>query len=98
MKNALLRIITSAKVWTALIGMVVTALATVFARYGLEVSTEAVQQLAGTMALIVGVLIHAQGQADAGKNAAATTAVLGPAPVNTQNVTVNEAPAAPVKE
>jgi len=92
MKNALSRLLSSAKFWTAILGMIATAGASLFARYGLEASTEAIQQLAGTMALIVSVLLHAQGQTDAGKNAAATTAAIGPTPVNTNNVTVNEAP------
>ncbi len=63
------RLITSAKVWTVIVGSIVTGGAAMFAKWGLDVSDATVQQIAGTIALLVGVLVHAQGQADLGKNA-----------------------------
>lgn len=81
------RMLTSTKFWTAIIGGLATAGASLFAKYGLEVSDEAVQQVAGSVTLLFSVLIHAQGQADLGKNATpvvtnqlATGDIVNPAP------------------
>jgi len=74
MKEALLRMLSSMKVWTAIIGGLVTAGGSWLAKHQLEVSDTAIQQFAATCALIVGILIHAQGKADAGKVAAQITA------------------------
>ncbi len=88
MKAALARLLGSAKFWTAIIGLCVTAGASLFARYGIEVSTEAVQQTAGTVALIFSILIGAQGIADHGKSAAEIKAANdNAAPTQVTNVT-----------
>ncbi len=71
-KSVLKKLLTSTKFWTAIIGGIVTAGASLFAKYGLEVSDEAVQQVAGSITIMFSVLIHAQGQADLGKNATPT--------------------------
>lgn len=67
----------STKVWTVLLGGLATAGASWLAKYQLEVSDAAIQQIAATCALLVGILVHAQGQADAGKEAAKINAAAG---------------------
>lgn len=74
MKEALAKLFSSAKVWTAILGMLATAGASLLARYGLELSTEAIQQIAITVAGFFGILLGAQGLADHGKAAAQLTA------------------------
>ena len=74
MKDALLRMFNSMKVWTMIIGGLVTAGGSWLAAHQLEVSDAAVQQFAGSAVLLVGILVHAQGKVDAGKTAAKITA------------------------
>ncbi len=74
MKEALSRILGSAKFWTTVIGMVMTAGASLFARYGLELSTEAIQQIAVTVAGLFALLLGGQALAGHGKEAAELTA------------------------
>ncbi len=62
MKEALLRLLASAKFWTMLLGLV----GAIAARYGFEVDPEVFWAIVG----LVGVLIGAQGAADAGKEKA----------------------------
>jgi hypothetical protein len=69
MKEALGRMFSSMKVWTVIIGGLVTAGGSWLASHQLEISDAAVQQFAGTCALLVGILVHAQGKTDAGKEA-----------------------------
>ncbi len=94
MNAALSRLLRSSKFWTVIIGLVVTSGATLFARYGIDVSTEAVQQTAVTVAALFGILLHAQGQADQGKNAV-EAAKTGPNPSST-DPTPTDAPKANV--
>lgn len=70
MRDALARVFGSAKVWTAIIGLIVTFGATAFARWGIEVSDAAVQQTAITVSAIFAILLGAQGATDHGKAAA----------------------------
>lgn len=77
------RALTSLKVWTIIIGGIVTAGGSMLAKWGLNVSDATVQQIAGSMVLLVGLLVHAQGRADQGKNAvlaATPAATADPAP------------------
>jgi hypothetical protein len=99
MKDALARMFSSAKVWTVIIGGLVTAGASFLAKYGLEVSDATVQQIAGTAALLVGILVHAQGQADHGKYAVravdSNTATPAAPVAETPAAATTETPAAP---
>lgn len=70
MKEALARLFSSVKVWTAIIGMLATAGASLLARYGLELSDAAIQQTAITVASMFAILLGAQGAADFGKEKA----------------------------
>lgn len=70
MKEALLKLFASAKTWTAILGMLATAGASLLARYGLELSTEAIQQIAVTIAGLFATLLVTQGLADHGKERA----------------------------
>ncbi len=88
MKQAITRLLTSTKFLTTVIGMIVTAGATLFTRYGIDVSTEALQQVAITVASLFGILLHAQGRADQGKEAAKVVAATPAVP---QTVQINDA-------
>lgn len=79
MSDALKRLLVSAKFWTVIVGLLFTFGATLVAKYGLNSSAEAQQQIAATVAALFGILIHAQGQADQGKEAAK---IAGPAVSN----------------
>jgi len=68
-ESVLKRLLSSAKFWTMIIGGIATAGATLLAKYGLEVSDAAISQIAITVSGLFAVLVHAQGQADQGKNA-----------------------------
>lgn len=70
MKEALSKILGSAKFWTTIIGSVLTAGASLIAKHGLEVSDDAVRQVAITISGLFVVLLGAQGATDFGKNAA----------------------------
>jgi uncharacterized membrane protein len=71
--TAIKSLLQSRKFWTTIIGGVATAAASLLASYGLELSDAAVQQIAGTIAIMFTVLVGAQGLADHGKEAAKTT-------------------------
>lgn len=66
MKNAILRLVSSMKFWTAILG-IISALG---ARYGFQVDPEVYWSIVG----IFGLLIGAQGLTDHGKEAAKITA------------------------
>ncbi len=85
MKDALVRLFSSAKFWTMLIGLAVT----LGARYGFQVDADVMWMIAG----LVGILLGAQGLTDHGKSAAM---VAGPATQVAQGDVVNVA--APAKE
>lgn len=69
----------SKKFWITLIGGAMTACSALFAKYGLEVSDAAVQQVATTVTVLFTVLLGAQGLADHGKEKAKIeTGVLSP--------------------
>jgi hypothetical protein len=70
MKEALLRMLSSMKVWTMIIGGLVTACGSWLAKHQMDVSDAAVQQFAASAVLLVSILIHAQGKTDTGKEAA----------------------------
>ncbi len=57
------------KLVTTAIGLVVTALASLVAKYGIELSDATVSQIAITVSGLFAVLIGAKGAADFGKNA-----------------------------
>lgn len=80
MREALLKLFSSAKTWTAFLGMIATAGASLLARYGLELSDEAIQQIAITISGLFATLLVTQGLADHGKEQAkiqaASSAVL----------------------
>lgn len=71
MKEALTRLLTSAKFWTMIIGLIVT----LGARYGFQVDPEVMWMIAG----IVAILLGAQGLTDMGKSAALITTAKVPA-------------------
>lgn len=60
MKDALIRLLSSMKFWTAVIALI----AVFAARYGFEIS----EQMTALVAAVFTVLIGAQGAADLGKN------------------------------
>ena len=93
MKEALTRLLSSAKVRTAILGMVTTAGASLFARYGIDLSTEAVQQVAITVSSMFGILLATQGAADLGKHAALTTTTVTPAAAPPTTIATVESPA-----
>lgn len=70
MTVALKRLLTSAKFWTAIIGLVFTLGASLVAKYGIDASDAAIQQIALTVSGIFAVLLGAQGAAGVGKEAA----------------------------
>ncbi len=70
MKQALSRVLGSAKFWTAIIGLICTAAATKLSALGWDTSVEAQQQIAITVSAMFGILLAAQGAADVGKSAA----------------------------
>ncbi len=57
------------KLVTTVIGLVVTAVASLVAKYGIELSDATVSQIAITVSGLFAVLIGAKGAADFGKNA-----------------------------
>lgn len=69
MTDPIKRILSSAKFWTALIGLVLTLFASLLAKYGLSVSDATVSQVATTIASVFAILLGAQGLADIGKSA-----------------------------
>lgn len=87
MKDAFKRMLESMKFWTMVIGLFTTAGATWLAKKGIEVSDETAMQIAITISGLFAILLHAQGQADLGKNA--------PPTVNAPSSTAIAAPAAP---
>lgn len=70
MKTALLRLLSSLKFWTLIIGAIVTASSAALAKYGLEVSDEAVREVATWLATGFAVLLGGQALADHGKSKA----------------------------
>lgn len=70
MKNAFLKLLTSVKFWTTIIGGICTALGSLIAKYGFEVSDAAVQQVAVTISGLFGLLLFGQAATDHGKEAA----------------------------
>jgi len=91
MNDALKRMLQSMKFWTLILGGVTTAGASMFAKWALDVSDDAVMQIAITISGLFAVLLHAQGQTDLGKNATPTTNVAAGA-----DVTINQTPAEPL--
>ena len=79
-KETLVRLLTSAKVLTALVGLIVGAAA----KRGIVLAPDDVN----TVIAIFAVLIGAQGAADFGKGAAIVAAVNPPPPAQTQTVNV----------
>jgi hypothetical protein len=71
MKNALARLLSSAKFLTTLLGLFTTAGASLLAKHGLELSDATIQQVAITVSGFFGLLLAAQGATDMGKSAAA---------------------------
>ncbi len=100
MQNAIARIVGSQKFWTTIVAGVVTASASMLAKWGLELSDATVQQIAATIAGLFGLLIHAQGRADQGKEAAkvaaATPAVPQTVQINDAKIEVPSGPAMPL--
>ncbi len=78
--GAIGKIFTSTKTWTMLIGAAATAGASALAKYGLELSDDTITQIAITAAGLVGILLHAQGQADQGKERAKIDAAVAAEP------------------
>ena len=67
MKDAFRRLLSSMKFWTLILGVVATVGASLFAKYGLELSDSTVAKIAELLALGFGVLLGAQGATDLGK-------------------------------
>jgi len=89
MKEALIRLLSSMKFWTTIIGGLVTALGSWLASHQLAVSDAAVQQFAASCVLLVSILIHAQGKTDQGKVAAKIQIDGSTAPSLNQTAAVN---------
>lgn len=89
MTTALKALFASKKTWMLVLGIPATVCASLLAKYGLDLSDEAVEMTAELMSIGVAVLIAAQGVADHGKSAALIKAVAPDAPVATQTVNVN---------
>lgn len=70
MKDALTRLLSSMKFWTVIVGLVTTMGATAFAKWGIDTSDAAQQQIAITISALFAILLHAQGNAESGKEAA----------------------------
>lgn len=70
MKIALIRLLSSMKLWTTVLGIVATWSGAWLARHGFDMSDAHVEQVAQYMAIGFGLLLGAQGLQDHGKSAA----------------------------
>ncbi len=95
--NVATRLLGSQKFWTTIVALIATSSASILAKWGLELSDATVQQVGATVAILFGILLHAQGRTDQGKEAAKVAATMPAVPQQVQiNDATIEAPSGPM--